>query len=126
MLNKSYNDLMKNNDTSALPEIHKKSGCSSFVAESDKGNLKTTDDTVTGKCNWCAQYKELSSGKKFCKKCGEQGRQCPYCYRPMPDRFYTLSSRIRNSCFRKHAKQREKDCCEQSKTEMGNTFEVHI
>lgn len=56
------------------------------------------------KCNWCCQIKELLEGKKFCKKCSEGGTECAYCHRPMPDRFFTLSKRLCNACFKKHAK----------------------
>lgn len=55
-----------------------------------------------GKCIWCLVVKSLLPNKKFCEKCNSQGRECAYCHRPMPDRFFTLSPRLCNACFKKH------------------------
>ena len=60
------------------------------------------------KCNWCCQVKRLLATKKFCMKCSLQGKECRYCHRPMPERFYTLSENVCNSCFKKHEKQKRK------------------
>ena len=60
------------------------------------------------KCNWCGFCKILLPSKPFCHKCSTVGRECSHCHRPMPDRFYLLSEKTCNACFKKHAKQREK------------------
>ena len=62
----------------------------------------------TGRCNWCCREKILLPSKPFCAVCSAQGRECSYCHRPMPERFYNLSSRTCNSCIRKHEKQNRK------------------
>ena len=60
------------------------------------------------KCCWCTFERELIPGKQFCKGCGEQGRECNYCHRPMPDKFFKLHDTRCNSCFKKSEKQKNK------------------
>jgi hypothetical protein len=38
-------------------------------------------------CNWCSKKKALLPGKSFCVNCGQQGRECKGCHRPLPKRF---------------------------------------
>ena len=68
--------------------------------------------TVGPKCNWCYKVKELLSGKKFCQGCGEQGIECAHCHRPMPERYYNLTTRttkkLCDCCHRKYYKQAAK------------------
>ena len=61
-----------------------------------------------GVCNWCGHIKNLLEGKKFCHKCSLVGRECRYCHRPMPERFYTLHKTRCNSCYKKHQKLNDK------------------
>ena len=61
-----------------------------------------------GKCNWCGKQVELLLGKKFCYKCSLNGKECRYCHRPMPMRFYILHENRCNACFKKHEKQKQK------------------
>ena len=64
------------------------------------------DDRVTkkqkvlnvGKCNWCGHEKELLDGKKFCESCGLNGRECNWCHRPLPERFYGKRNDVCDSC----------------------------
>ena len=60
------------------------------------------------KCCWCIFEKELIPGKRFCKACDEQGRECRYCHRPMPEQFYKWHHTRCNSCFKKSEKQKAK------------------
>ena len=60
------------------------------------------------KCCWCTFEKELIPGKRFCKACDEQGRECRYCHRPMPEQFYKWHHTRCNSCFKKSEKQKAK------------------
>ena len=62
----------------------------------------------TMKCCWCTFEKELIPGKRFCKACDEQGRECRYCHRPMPEQFYKWHHTRCNSCFKKSEKQKAK------------------
>ena len=61
------------------------------------------------RCNWCGQNKELILGKKFCTRCSEGGRECRWCHRPLPERFYDNSSqKVCAACQRKHRNYQEK------------------
>ena len=64
----------------------------------------------SGKCNWCLREKILLNGKKYCAECGNAGRECTHCHRPMPEAYYTHSSRICNACYTRYenAKLRRK------------------
>ena len=70
------------------------------------------EDKVGPKCNWCYKVKELLPGKKFCQGCGEQGIECAHCHRPMPERYYNLTTRttkkLCDCCHRKYYKQAAK------------------
>jgi len=84
-------------------------------AEPEAKQLKTniTEGTTTdplGKCNWCLHPKVLVVGKKYCAPCGEKGRECAHCHRPMPERFFTLNEKKKlcNRCHKKYYKQLEK------------------
>lgn len=58
-------------------------------------------ETVEGKCNWCGNQKPLLPGKPFCAGCGDQGRECNACHRPMPERFFGEQINTCNSCTKK-------------------------
>ena len=77
-----------------------------YIENSD-GELVVVERSVS-KCNWCCKDKQILVGKKFCYQCGCQGKECPYCHRPMPRHCWTLSEHTCNSCFRKHRKQADK------------------
>lgn len=73
----------------------------------------TSDQTYAkqpkqSKCAWCCRSVPLMNGKKYCVKCGHEGKECAYCHRPMPHRFFSLSDRICNACCRKYSKQATK------------------
>ena len=70
----------------------------------------TTPDKPTsqGKCIWCLKVKTLLPKKKFCEECNNQGCECAYCHRPMPERFFKFSKRLCNACFKKSEKQKAK------------------
>lgn len=34
----------------------------------------------------------------FCEWCGEQGRECNWCHRPLPERFYGSRTDVCDSC----------------------------
>ena len=75
----------------------------------DSNKLLAESEEIQGplnlkRCVWCTQIKQLLINKIFCAKCSLNGKECAYCHRPMADRFYTLSDRICNACFRKHEK----------------------
>ena len=55
----------------------------------------TKQSSNIGKCNWCTQSKILVENKKFCDDCGQQGRECKWCHRPL--HFY---SEITDICVR--------------------------
>ncbi|XP_069109117.1 uncharacterized protein [Argopecten irradians] len=44
-----------------------------------------SETNTKNKCNWCMKHKDLLPGKKFCQQCGEQGRECKWCHRPLPE-----------------------------------------
>ena len=90
---------------------------SSVPTSSGSASSVLTNTTVTparepagtcGKCIWCTQVKELVPGKRFCQRCGANGKECAHCHRPMPERFFQMSDRLCNSCCRKYTKQKEK------------------
>ena len=86
------------------------------VTMNEKSNEKpietiiTTPDKPTsqGKCIWCLKVKTLLPKKKFCEECNNQGCECAYCHRPMPERFFKFSKRLCNACFKKSEKQKAK------------------
>ena len=52
-----------------------------------------------GKCNWCGYDKELLENKKFCEACRSNGRECNWCHRPLPERFYGKQTDVCYSCI---------------------------
>ena len=52
------------------------------------------------KCIWCGNL-ECCKGFKYCKTCGETGRECSSCKRPLPQKFYTSNSLKCNACHKK-------------------------
>ena len=52
-----------------------------------------------GKCNWCTQHKPLLPGKKFCQMCSDAGRECSWCHRPLPERFYSQRTDVCDTCL---------------------------
>ena len=52
-------------------------------------------------CNWCTQKKVLLPNKKFCADCDQQGRECKWCHRPLPERFYSERTDICDRCVRR-------------------------
>lgn len=54
---------------------------------------------ITGKCNWCGLTKTRVPGKRFCIECGEKGRECKWCRKPKPERFYSTKVDVCNSCI---------------------------
>ncbi|KAK3083783.1 hypothetical protein FSP39_003181 [Pinctada imbricata] len=61
-------------------------------------NMETDPVNIKGKCNWCTQMKELLPGKKFCQSCSENGRECRWCHRPLPERFYSKRTDVCDRC----------------------------
>ena len=61
----------------------------------------TTENTnaTIGKCIWCTQNKALLPNKTFCATCGDQGRECNWCHRPLPERFFSLRVDICDRCI---------------------------
>ena len=57
------------------------------------------------RCNWCRGVKPLVQGKNFCADCAVRGRECAYCHRPMPSKYYGLDFRRCNACYRKYQRQ---------------------
>ena len=66
-------------------------------------NTETTMDTDprpdVGTCIWCTQQKPLLIGKKFCQSCGDGGRECRWCHRPLPERFYSKRTDVCDRCL---------------------------
>jgi hypothetical protein len=56
----------------------------------------------SSKCNWCTQLKSLLPGKKFCQSCSENGRECRWCHRPLPERFYSKRTDVCDRCIDRH------------------------
>ena len=52
-------------------------------------------------CNWCTQKKVLLPNKKFCADCDQQGRECKWCHRPLPERFYSERTDICDRCVKR-------------------------
>jgi hypothetical protein len=50
----------------------------------------------------CAQMKSLLPGKKFCQSCSENGRECRWCHRPLPERFYSKRTDVCDRCIDRH------------------------
>lgn len=53
----------------------------------------------SSKCNWCTQRKPMIPGKKFCQSCTENGRECRWCHRPLPERFYSKRTDVSDRCI---------------------------
>ena len=66
-------------------------------------NTETAMDTDpppdVGTCIWCTQIKTLLPGKKFCKSCSDGGRECRWCHRPLPERFYSKRTDVCDRCL---------------------------
>ena len=56
------------------------------------------------KCNWCGHQKTLLPNKKFCNSCSQQGRECKWCHRPLPERFYTERTDVCDRCVKRRQK----------------------
>ena len=67
------------------------------------------ENQQTGVCNWCAQLKSLTTGKKFCVECGKQGRECTKCHRPMPNKYFNMHQSKCDACTRKNDLGRNKE-----------------
>lgn len=57
-----------------------------------------------GKCIWCTQNKALLPNKKFCATCATQGRECKWCHRPLPERFYSMKTDVCDRCVTRRQK----------------------
>jgi len=68
------------------------------LEEPEEGPEKKKQHCVQARCNWCTQIKELMLGKPFCKQCAENGRECRWCHRPLPERFYSNRTDICDTC----------------------------
>ena len=73
-----------------------------------KRNVETTvcqhpseTNETTAKCNWCGHNKILLANKKFCSSCSQQGRECKWCHRPLPERFYTERTDVCDRCVKR-------------------------
>lgn len=53
-----------------------------------------------GVCNWCKQTKDLQD-KPYCQRCGEQGKECTTCHRPLPQKFFNQSQEKCDACSKK-------------------------
>lgn len=56
----------------------------------------------SSKCNWCTKRKPLIPGKKFCQSCSENGRECRWCHRPLPERFYSKRTDVCDRYIDRH------------------------
>ncbi|XP_033757205.1 uncharacterized protein LOC117339622 [Pecten maximus] len=65
--------------------------------DQEKADSKTAENE--GKCIWCSRVRSLLPGKKFCKTCGDQGRECNWCHRPLPERFYGKRTDVCDGCL---------------------------
>ena len=76
-------------------------------------NTETAMDTDSppdiGTCIWCTQSKSLLPGKKFCKSCGDGGRECRWCHRPLPERFYSKRTDICDRCLDRRERWKNTD-----------------
>ena len=52
------------------------------------------------KCIWCGNL-ECCKDFKYCKACGETGRECSSCKRPLPQKIYTSNPLKCNACHKK-------------------------
>ena len=52
-------------------------------------------------CNWCKQSKDLQR-KPYCQRCGEQGKACIKCHRPLPQKYFNQSEEKCDACIKKH------------------------
>ena len=59
-----------------------------------------TNETIA-KCNWCGHDKRLLANKKFCESCAQQGRECKWCHRPLPERFYSDRTDVCDRCLKR-------------------------
>ena len=60
-------------------------------------NVKAVE--TNGKCIWCTKWKPLLQGKKFCRGCSKNGRECNWCHRPLPERFYSQRTDVCDACI---------------------------
>ena len=51
-------------------------------------------------CNWCKHCKDLQ-GKPYCQRCGEQGKECIKCHRPLPQKYFNQSEEKCDACIKK-------------------------
>lgn len=65
------------------------------VSTIDEENIQPMTDQ---KCNWCGAFKQLLPHKKFCSTCRKIGRECRWCHRPLPERFYSKQVNVCDSC----------------------------
>ena len=59
---------------------------------------KSATNATIGKCIWCAQNNALLPNK-FSASCGDQGRECKWCRRPLPERFYSVRTDVCDRCI---------------------------
>ncbi|XP_021341715.1 uncharacterized protein LOC110442433 [Mizuhopecten yessoensis] len=83
-----------------LDTTHSKSPKRQCTRESsDAGKADSKTVKIEGKCIWCTRMKSLLPGKRFCAPCGEQGRECNWCHRPLPERFYGRRTDVCDRCL---------------------------
>ena len=74
-----------------------------------------------GTCIWCTQSKVLLPNKTFCATCSQQGRECKWCHRPLPERFYSLRTDICDRCI--HRRDNWKSRQQQGGGNVSNALE---
>lgn len=50
--------------------------------------------------------KVLLPGKRFCEECAKNGRECQWCHRPLPERFYSKRIDVCDTCINRRERQR--------------------
>ncbi|KAL4227055.1 transcriptional repressor [Mactra antiquata] len=86
---------------SNISSPYKKPKPNSVTSEdSDSGpSMSRIETGITGKCIWCTRQKQLLPGKPFCNDCAKNGRECRWCHRPLPERFYSKRTDVCDTCI---------------------------
>lgn len=59
-----------------------------------------------GICIWCTQQKQLLPGKRFCAECGENGQECRWCHRLLPEMFHSRRTDVCDTCITRRENHR--------------------
>lgn len=74
---------------------------STSTAQETVTTMARESEKIDATCNWCGKARHLLPGKKYCQTCGEGGRECKRCRRPLPERFYSRSVAVCDTCLKK-------------------------